>query len=239
MPTSLDKRDKKLPVPVIALVSGTPNIAALTIDDGPNFETTPLLLEILSRHKCKANFFVLGQNVEQFPELAKAIVANGHELFNHGFNHAAFENLTIEQIIEQLKKTEALLTAFRPTPSPYPIRLPYGMSYGSEKVHEAITAWRSDVVIVQWSLTAEEWLLLPTCRSHSEVRDQCAAKLKTLAEQNWDGRIVLTHDWQPLVHGVEGSNALAPTICVEILDQFLAKLEEKKLRTVALRFSKR
>lgn len=59
----------------------------LTIDDGPDPDTTPRLLDLLDEHGAKATFFVIGEKVEKHPELAREIVARGHQLGNHTFGH--------------------------------------------------------------------------------------------------------------------------------------------------------
>jgi len=59
----------------------------LTIDDGPDPEDTPVLLDLLDQHGRKAVFFVIGEKVRRFPELAREIVRRGHELGNHTMTH--------------------------------------------------------------------------------------------------------------------------------------------------------
>lgn len=59
----------------------------LTIDDGPDPDDTPAVLDLLDRHGVKAVFFVIGDKVRRFPELAREIVARGHELGNHTMTH--------------------------------------------------------------------------------------------------------------------------------------------------------
>ncbi|MCW1925961.1 polysaccharide deacetylase family protein [Luteolibacter arcticus] len=59
----------------------------ITIDDGPDPEDTPALLDLLDRHGRKAVFFVIGEKVRRFPELAREIVRRGHELGNHTMTH--------------------------------------------------------------------------------------------------------------------------------------------------------
>lgn len=59
----------------------------LTLDDGPDLERTPRVLELLANHGAKACFFVIGRKVRANPELARAIVAQGHELGNHTDTH--------------------------------------------------------------------------------------------------------------------------------------------------------
>jgi peptidoglycan/xylan/chitin deacetylase (PgdA/CDA1 family) len=64
-----------------------PNAIALTIDDGPQPEFTPKMLDLLAEHGVKATFSLIGIQVKQFPKLAARIVAEGHHLCNHTMNH--------------------------------------------------------------------------------------------------------------------------------------------------------
>jgi peptidoglycan/xylan/chitin deacetylase (PgdA/CDA1 family) len=59
----------------------------LTIDDGPDPASTPVVLELLKRHRARATFFVVGAQVEKYPELARRIAAEGHTIGNHTQTH--------------------------------------------------------------------------------------------------------------------------------------------------------
>jgi peptidoglycan/xylan/chitin deacetylase (PgdA/CDA1 family) len=59
----------------------------LTIDDGPDPQSTPRVLELLRRHGARATFFVIGERVRRNPELARRIVEAGHTLGNHTQSH--------------------------------------------------------------------------------------------------------------------------------------------------------
>jgi peptidoglycan/xylan/chitin deacetylase (PgdA/CDA1 family) len=61
----------------------------LTIDDGPHPEDTPELLKLLKQHNVRATFFVIGQRVKKYPELARAILRDGHTIANHTQTHPA------------------------------------------------------------------------------------------------------------------------------------------------------
>ena len=65
---------------------GTPHLA-LTFDDGPHGSLTPRLLDALAKRKVKATFYVIGRNVESHPDIARRIVAEGHEIANHTWSH--------------------------------------------------------------------------------------------------------------------------------------------------------
>jgi len=58
-----------------------------TFDDGPHPIYTPQVLAILKENNIKAIFFCIGKNVEKYPELARQIIAEGHQIGNHTFNH--------------------------------------------------------------------------------------------------------------------------------------------------------
>lgn len=64
-----------------------PKIAYITIDDGPYPETTPKILEILKEEDVKATFFVIGRQVEAYPQLLKEEYEQGHAIGNHSYSH--------------------------------------------------------------------------------------------------------------------------------------------------------
>lgn len=59
----------------------------LTFDDGPIPEVTPKVLDILSRYDVKATFFMVGENIDKHPEVFEQVVASGHSIGNHTYNH--------------------------------------------------------------------------------------------------------------------------------------------------------
>jgi peptidoglycan/xylan/chitin deacetylase (PgdA/CDA1 family) len=61
---------------------------ALTIDDGPDPEITPRVLDVLDAACARASFFCIGWRVRQSPALCREIVARGHRVENHGDSHS-------------------------------------------------------------------------------------------------------------------------------------------------------
>ena len=59
----------------------------LTFDDGPEEEVTEYILETLKKLNIKASFFLIGKNIQEFPELTKEIIKKGHIIGNHSFSH--------------------------------------------------------------------------------------------------------------------------------------------------------
>ena len=71
-------------LPLAAALRGE---VAITIDDGPNPEVTPQVLDILDRYQAKATFFCIGRLAAQHPELCREIVRRGHHIENHSMSH--------------------------------------------------------------------------------------------------------------------------------------------------------
>ncbi len=89
----------------------------LSFDDGPDPAYTPQLLDLLAEHHAKASFFVIGKQVEKYPELAARIVAEGHALGNHSYTHPpAFGKTTLSQQLAEIERTDRLLATFDQRP---------------------------------------------------------------------------------------------------------------------------
>lgn len=117
----------------------------LTFDDGPIPESTPFILETLAEFGIKATFFMVGENVKRHPELYERIVAEGHQVGNHTFNHLrAFKHWTITYIINTFKANELIHAhLFRP---------PHGWMRPSEYY------WlRKEFRVVMWDVVTRDY----------------------------------------------------------------------------------
>lgn len=83
----------------------------LTFDDGPHAQHTAPLLDLLAQHQAKATFFLIGSQIEANPELARRIAREGHTLGNHSFTHPHFEKLDLPAQLDEVDRTDALLSA--------------------------------------------------------------------------------------------------------------------------------
>jgi peptidoglycan/xylan/chitin deacetylase (PgdA/CDA1 family) len=72
---------------LLCRVEDRPDRFAVTFDDGPNPAATGRILDVLARHGAHATFFMLGGNVRRNGDLARRVVAEGHEAALHGQNH--------------------------------------------------------------------------------------------------------------------------------------------------------
>ena len=88
----------------------------LTFDDGPIPEATPFILETLAKFNVKATFFMVGDNVRKYPKLYERIVAEGHQVGNHTFNHWGGFRHTTKAYSANTEKANELIHAhlFRP-----------------------------------------------------------------------------------------------------------------------------
>jgi len=84
----------------------TRNTIYLTFDDGPIPEVTLWVLEELKKHHARATFFCIGENIEKHPDLFRRIIAQGHSVGNHTFNHRNGWKTSTEEYIDNVLKVE-------------------------------------------------------------------------------------------------------------------------------------
>ncbi len=149
---------------------------ALTFDDGPA-PTTQKLLRYLADKRVKATFFMLGQQVETYPKLAKAVAGAGNEIGVHTWDHRDLTKLSPQQIDREITSTIRILKEVGITPR-Y-LRPPYGAM--NAKVHAA--AKRAGLPMVLWNVDTLDWQTRSTAKT-------VAAALKGTRR----GSIILVHD---------------------------------------------
>ncbi len=88
----------------------------LTFDDGPTPGITDWILSTLDKYDAKATFFLLGRNVEMYPELFRRIVDAGHAVGNHTYSHQKGWKMTLERYVEDVDFANDLIggNLFRP-----------------------------------------------------------------------------------------------------------------------------
>lgn len=88
----------------------------LTFDDGPIPEATPFILDTLKEYGAKATFFMVGENVKRNPELYNRIVAEGHQVGNHTYNHLGCLRHLVVTYLHNIDKADELIHShlFRP-----------------------------------------------------------------------------------------------------------------------------
>lgn len=89
-------------------VETTQKVVALTFDDAPN-EKTQVVLDILKQKNIKATFYEIGENIEQYPDVVKAIVKAGMEVGNHSYSHKRFLLKPLSFVDSEIQKTNTLI----------------------------------------------------------------------------------------------------------------------------------
>ncbi|SDF78616.1 Peptidoglycan/xylan/chitin deacetylase, PgdA/CDA1 family [Fontibacillus panacisegetis] len=83
---------------------------ALTFDDFGSDKTVTEILDILAEHDVKVTFFLRAKGVEDNPNLARAMVAEGHEVANHTYAHSVSTTITPEELQEDVVKAHQVIT---------------------------------------------------------------------------------------------------------------------------------
>ena len=106
---------------------------ALTFDDGPHPEGTPAVLDALARAGLRATFFLIGEQVDRRPELAREIASQGHLVAVHGYRHRLQMRLSADQLgsdLERALETIQAATGVKPRyhRPPYGVYSPAGLT---------------------------------------------------------------------------------------------------------------
>lgn len=99
---------------------------ALTLDAGGVEDTLPQLLGALRAHGVRVTIFITGKFAEKYPESVRQAAADGHEIANHTYSHRDSRELTDEQLIEELARTDEILQVLTGRTSKPFWRPPYG-----------------------------------------------------------------------------------------------------------------
>ncbi len=102
-----------------------PGELALTFDDGPNPAWTPRVLEILAGHEVQATFFMVGSRAQKEPTLVRQMIAAGHLIGNHSWDHPNLALASADCIKEELSRTSQMLEQIIGAPVRY-FRPPFG-----------------------------------------------------------------------------------------------------------------
>ena len=86
----------------------------LTFDDGPIPEVTPKVLAILEKYDLKATFFMVGENIDKYPEVYEQVVKAGHSIGNHTYNHVKGWCTSFKDYMANVDKWPKETTLFRP-----------------------------------------------------------------------------------------------------------------------------
>jgi len=192
--------------------TGDASSIALTFDDGPNTATTPLLLELLDRHRVKATFFLIGTWVREVSSLAHEIVARGHALGNHTDTHPSLALLSSQRITQELEGCDDAIESATAR-KPRWMRPPFGFR---SPLLDGILRRRGGAGVVMWSAWARDWKPQPA--------EPVIERLRRVR----GGDIVLLHDGD---HRVINSDRRHT---VSALEYWLPRWKDSGIRFVTL-----
>lgn len=161
-----------------AKLNGLDKVIALTFDDGPWPNTTARVLNILKQKGVKATFFWIGEALQNYPNIAKLVVADGHAVGNHTWHHwyhrmdEAIASREIDHTADLIYKiTGAKTSLFRP---------PGGILHNGPPDY----AKNHKYVVLMWSSEAQEF----------NRRASFQTLVRDVLKSAKSGGIVLLHD---------------------------------------------
>lgn len=191
------------------------NKVVLTFDDGPSEAFTPEILKILAEKKVFATFFLVGKHVEQYPEIARQIVDQGHEVGNHTYGHITVPNSPPPQLTAQIMRTNLIILQQAGT---YPLYLRPPRGLYDMRMRRIAKLLGQELVL--WSLSSQDW----------HPRATTAGVIRRVLDRVSPGDIILFHDSGSLLNSKGSSRR--PT--VEALGPIIDGLREKGLDVVKL-----
>lgn len=187
---------------------------AITIDDGPEPDVTPAVLDLLDRHGAKATFFCIGEKALLYPGLCREIVERGHAVENHSMIHRHdFSLLLLGGYFAELNAAQDTLTSITGIPPRF-FRAPAGLRNPL-----------LDPVLSRLGLRLASW----TRRGFDTRERNPAAVLAKLVKGLKAGDILLLHD------GNAARTQSGVPVILEVLPPLLESIANAKLRTVTLR----
>ena len=187
---------------------------AITIDDGPDPEVTPAVLDMLDRHGVRATFFCIGARAQRHPELCREIVRRGHAVENHSQHHGHnFSFMGPGAFRRELQQAQDTLTAITER-RPVFVRAPAGLRNPL-----------LDPVLPGLGLRLASW----TRRGFDTRTRDPGLLLRRLTRGLRAGDILLLHD------GNSARTAAGEPIILVVLPRLLDQLAAAGLKPVTLR----
>ena len=187
-------------------------VIALTFDDGPNIDTTLIVLKILKENRIKATFFVVGKNVRSNPVILEIILKDGHLIANHSDNHSYMmfgRSKNILKDVENCSKSIKVVTGKQPHF--------YRPAFGLRSPWGANAVKKAGYFIVTWNnMTYDYWGLSP-----KKLKDVIIKKARP-------GGIIVLHD------GHEGFSKSGLTNMTDSLSEIIKVLKSDGYSFVTL-----
>ncbi|MBU2661889.1 polysaccharide deacetylase family protein [Actinoplanes bogorensis] len=163
-------------------------VVALTFDDGPDPVQTPRILELLDKYQVKATFCLVGTQVKRHPEIVRDIVAAGHTLCNHTWDHSLkIGKDQPAKIQADLLSTNAAIQAAAPD-----AKVPFFRAPGGNFTERLVgVAGNLGMTSLYWEVDPRDW-----DHPEKETAEQHIARVvNDIRGQVKPGAIVLSHDF--------------------------------------------
>ncbi len=148
---------------------------ALTFDDGPHEEYTPMLLDGLKERNVRASFFLMGENAESYPDIVKRIKEEGHVIGNHSYSHVQLNAMKEVEACQEITKANQVIAEITGETPNY-VRPPFGAwSHNLDCI--------TNMIVVLWDVDPLDW----QCQNTDLVVKRVVSKVK-------EGDIILLHD---------------------------------------------
>lgn len=153
-------------------------VVSITFDDGPSPKYTPKILDVLAEKNVRATFFLTGRHIEKYPDVAKRIVAEGHEIGNHTYSHKDLFPARRKVAVNQIKKGQKAIRENLGITSDL-FRPPRGLY--TNAVRQMVVS--RGYTMVLWTISSVDWRGLSAKR--------IAARIQKYIH---NGAIILFHD---------------------------------------------
>ncbi|CAH0223898.1 Peptidoglycan-N-acetylglucosamine deacetylase [Microbacterium oxydans] len=202
----------------VVSVGTTRRVVVLTLDDGPDPEWTPGILDELARRGATATFFVLLTRTGTHADLLRRIVAEGHEVALHGADHRRLTSYTGVDALRMLEKSRTELEQLAAAPVRW-----YRPPYGALNPSTWRAVRRAGMTPVLWTTSVLDGRDAP----HTERLARATSGIEA-------GAIVLAHDSRAgAADGVDDPE-IARFDRVALISDVLDEYERRGLQAVSL-----
>lgn len=157
------------------------NKVYLTFDDGPTPEITEWTLEKLRQYNAKATFFCIGNNIEKHPAIFQKVIAEGHAIGNHTYDHLKGWKTSNEEYIDNIMLCQAGITDQQPTTDNHQLFRP---PYGKIKPSQSRKLRTLGYTIIMWDIISYDF-------DAKTTREDC---LDNVLKNIKSGSIIVFHD---------------------------------------------
>lgn len=179
--------------PTLSEVKTSQKVVALTFDDGPNPPYTGQVLDILREEGVPATFFVIGKNAGKYPDLVRRMIAEGHQVGNHTYNHIDLLKADRATIADEVDRTNKVIRDITGAPAKV-VRPPHGFR---DAVVLEVMAERG-LKVVEWSVSSRDW----TNPGVETIVSRTLDKVKS-------GAVILLHDGDGVTAGSPRAQTVA------------------------------